>query len=126
FEVHDFGQGIISVIAHYGFMEIQSANVREDLEKLYRSEKIPLEGSHWMIASGEENILLTKDTPLLYRLRIHLFQWLLKFSTPAEKFFGLEGDAGLAKTQIPIRFQRDGVAYVDMPDLSIENGKGKH
>ena len=46
---------------------------------------------------GEEEIIIGDDLPFLRRLRVVLFRFILRLSTPAHQFFGLDYDAGVSK-----------------------------
>ena len=52
------------------------------------------------------------------RVRLALFRLVLRLSTPAHKFFGLDYDAGVSKEIIPVVFSRAGVT-VALPELEI-------
>ena len=51
-------------------------------------------------------------------LRVELFKWVLRLSTPAHKYFGLTYDAAISKELIPVIFSREG-AKVALPELEI-------
>lgn len=116
YEVKNFGYGTHMVTAHYGFMEVRDVNIRKDLGILHAQGQIELNAEQWDIEGGEEEILIDKNLPTLLRWRARLYHLLLRFSTPAYRHFGLDGDAGLSKSLIPIRFMKTGTAVVEMPE----------
>jgi KUP system potassium uptake protein len=64
-------------------------------------------------------VILDPQLSLLQRLRVAVFRWTLKLSTPAHKYLGLVYDAALSKEVIPVTFGPT-EAKVDLPELEIE------
>lgn len=116
YEVINLGNDIDSVIVTYGYME--QPDVRKALRELRRRGQIEIAAERWIIEVGEEEIIVRQDLPLLQRLRIELFRWVLKLSTPAHKYFGLTYDAAVSKEIIPVVFGREGVK-INLPELEI-------
>ena len=116
YEVIRLGNDIDSVIVTYGYME--QPDVRKALRELRRRGQLEIAAERWIIEVGEEEILVRQDLPLLHRLRIDLFRWVLKLSTPAHKYFGLTYDAAVSKEIIPVVFSREGVK-INLPELEI-------
>jgi KUP system potassium uptake protein len=116
FEVVELGRNIVSVTATYGYME--QPDVRGALRDLRRRGLIDIPSERWIIEVGEEEIILGPDLPFWRRLRLALFRLVLRLSTPAHKFFGLDYDAGVSKEIVPVVFSRSGVT-VTLPELEI-------
>ena len=119
FEVVNLGRNIVSVSGTYGYME--RPDVRGALRELQARGMIDIPSERWIIVTGEEEIIVDDDLPLLDRLRVLLFRFSLRLSTPAHRFFGLNFDAAIAKELIPVEFSRSGVK-VSLPELEIETG----
>lgn len=116
YEVVNLGHDIDSVSATYGYME--QPDIRGALRELQRRGKIQIAPERWIIEVGEEEIIVAPDLPLFQRLRVELFRWALRLSTPAHKYFGLVYDAGISKELIPVVFGKNG-AKVRLPELEI-------
>ncbi len=111
------GNDIDSVIANYGYLE--QPDVRGALRDLQFSRKIEIAADRWIVEVGEEDVISDKNLSLLQKLRILVFRWTLRLSTPAHKYLGLVYDAALSKQIIPVVFGPH-EAKVDLPELEIE------
>jgi KUP system potassium uptake protein len=116
YEVLELGHNIVGVTVTYGYME--QPDVRGALRELQRRGKIDIPSERWIIEVGEEEIITDRNLPFLKWLRIGLFRWVLKLSTPAHKYLGLGYDAGVSKEVIPVIFAREGT-MVKLPELEI-------
>lgn len=116
FEVIDLGRNIVSVTATYGYME--QADVRGALQELQRGGEVNIPSERWIIVVGEEEIIVDKNLPRLAWLRIELFRWVLRLSTPAHNYLGLSYDAALSKELVPVVFSQQGVRVV-LPELEV-------
>lgn len=116
YEVINLGHDIDAVNVTYGYME--QPDIRRALRELQRSGKIHVAADRWIIQVGEEEVILHPDLPFWQRLRVGLFKWVLRLSTPAHKYFGLTYDAGISKELVPVVFSRAG-AKVTLPELEI-------
>ncbi|MGN6134435.1 MAG: KUP/HAK/KT family potassium transporter, partial [Aureliella sp.] len=117
YEVIRLGHDIDSVIATYGYLE--QPDVRGALSDLQRARKLDIAAERWIVEVGEEDVILDPQLSLLQRLRVAVFRWTLKLSTPAHKYLGLVYDAALSKEVIPVTFGPT-EAKVDLPELEIE------
>ena len=117
YEVIRLGNDIDSIIATYGYLE--QPDVRGALRDLQAAHKIEIAADRWIVEVGEEDVILDKELSLLEKLRVAIFRWVLRLSTPAHKYLGLVYDAALSKEIIPVVFGRSG-AKVDLPELEIE------
>jgi KUP system potassium uptake protein len=116
FAVVNLGRNIVSVSGTYGYME--RPDIRGALLELQCRGEIDIPSQRWIIVVGEEDIIIADDVPMLRRLRLMLFRFSLRLSTPAHRFFGLHYDAGVSKELIPVEFTRDSVR-VTLPELEI-------
>lgn len=115
FEVRHFGHEVRTVIARYGYREVQEVRVRYILALLYETGRISVPSEEWELEISEEEIITGLDLLWHQRLRLGLFRLLRTRSTPAHHFFGLLGDPGVSSTLVPVRFSRRS-AEVCMPD----------
>jgi KUP system potassium uptake protein len=102
YEVSTFAQNVVAVRMHVGYME--TPDVRKALADLRGRRLIRLHENRWTIVMGHEQILNGEQGPLR-RLRVILFQTLLRFATQAHVHFGLGDDPGVSKEVIPVRIQ---------------------
>lgn len=116
FEVVDLGRNIVSVTGTYGYME--QPDVRGALRELQRRGEIHIPSERWIIEVGEEELIAGADLPRLEWLWLMLFRHVLRLSTPAHKFLGLDYDAGVTKEVIPVVAHR-GRMEVVLPELEI-------
>ncbi len=100
FNVTEFGEHIVAVRMHVGFME--SPDVRKALWTLRHERAIRIHSSRWTIVMGKESIVIEGGS-LWWRLRATLFSLLLQSASQAHVWFGLGGDTGLSKEIIPVR-----------------------
>lgn len=116
FEVRHFGHEVRTVVARYGYREVQEVRVRYILALLYETGRISVPSEEWELEISEEEIITGVDMFWYQRFRLAFFRMLRARSTPAHHFFGLLGDPGVASTLIPVRFSRRS-AEVCMPDV---------
>lgn len=116
YAVKHLGNDIDSVTATYGYME--QPDIRGALRELQRQAQIDIAAERWIIEVGEEDIIVDQDLSFWQTLRIDLFKWTLRLSTPAHKYLGLTFDAAVSKEIIPIVFSRHDVK-VALPELEI-------
>ncbi|MFM2245120.1 MAG: hypothetical protein RL071_1194 [Pseudomonadota bacterium] len=103
FEVSTFEQNVVAVRMHVGYME--TPDVRAALAELRATRTIRLHQSRWTMVMGYEQII-NGDGSLVERIRVTLFQVLLRFATQAHVHFGLGDDPGVSKEVIPVRITR--------------------
>lgn len=116
YEVIRIGNDIDSVIVTYGYME--QPDIRGALRELRQQGRIHIAAERWIVQVGEEEIIIRDDVSFWQLLRIDLFKWTLRLSTPAHKYFGLTYDAAISKEIIPIVFSRH-ATKVALPELEI-------
>jgi KUP system potassium uptake protein len=117
YEVVHLTHDIDSVIATFGYLEQPS--VREALRDLQATKEIAIDADRWIIEVGEEDVISGQGLSTLQELRIWLFRWILRISTPAHKYLGLVQDAAVSKEIIPVVFTAND-ANVTLPELEIE------
>jgi KUP system potassium uptake protein len=115
-EVRNLGRNIVSISMTYGYME--QPDIRGALRELQARGEIDIPSERWIIVIGEDEIIIHDNLPFLGWIRVALFRFLLRHSTPAHRFFGLDYDAGVSKEIIPVVFSREGVKIV-LPELEI-------
>jgi KUP system potassium uptake protein len=116
YSVIKLGNDIHSIIVNYGYME--QPDVRNDLKELQRQGMLPISAERWIIEVGEEDIIASANLPLLNRLGVIAFSWILRLSTPAHKYLGLVYDAAVSKEVIPVVFSRHEIR-VALPELEL-------
>lgn len=116
YKVQELGHNIIAVTVTYGYME--QPDVRGALRELQRRGEVNIPSERWIVEVGEEEIITDPNLTFLQWIRIQLFRWVLKLSTPAHKYLGLGYDAGISKEVIPVIFAREGTT-VKLPELEI-------
>ncbi len=115
-EIVHLGHNIVSISVTYGYME--QPDIRGALHQLQAQGAINIPSDRWIIVVGEEDLILSDDLPMFRWLRVALFRIILRLSTPAHKFLGLDYDAAMTKEIIPVLFAREGVK-VTLPELEI-------
>jgi KUP system potassium uptake protein len=116
YSVIKLGNDIHSVIVNYGYME--QPEIRYDLKELQRLGMLPIAAERWIIEVGEEEIIADRNLPVLKRLGVITFSWILRLTTPAHKYLGLVYDAAVSKEVIPVIFSRDKIR-VALPELEL-------
>ena len=117
YTVHRLGHDIDSIVACYGYLE--QPDVRGALRDLQKAKQIDIAAERWIIEVGEEDVIMDPKLSLLQKLRVAIFRWTLRLSTPAHKYLGLVYDAALSKEIIPVVFGPT-ETKVDLPELEIE------
>jgi hypothetical protein len=94
---------------------MQAPDVPYLLRALRKSGRIKIHESRWTIQTGKEALVPEPSLSWLQHRALILFQQLLHFSTPADRYFGLREYAGRNKVVIPVLVGRGGarVAITD-------------
>jgi KUP system potassium uptake protein len=116
YSVNRLGNNIDSVVVRYGYME--QPDIRRALKDMQNRKMIHISADRWIIEVGEEEIIIDAKLTGLKRLRVILFSWILRLSTPAHKYLGLVYDAAVSKEVVPVVFSAEG-ARVALPELEI-------
>lgn len=114
--VKRLGTDIDAVVLKYGYME--QPDIRKALKEMQKSGMIHIAAERWIIEVGEEDIILDPSLSWFGKLRVVLFSWVLKLSTPAHKYLGLVYDAAVSKEVVPVVFSNVG-AKVALPELEL-------
>lgn len=122
YRVIDLGQNVFAVHARFGFMENPDA-VRV-LRDLYRQSVFEKKFRRCTIEASEDEFIIDDDLPWSTRLRARFFKWLLSWSVPRYRYFGLSGEAssGLSKTVVPIRLSREGIR-IEIPEFPLKGNE---
>ncbi len=104
------------MVVNYGYME--QPEIRHDLKELQRLGLLPIAADRWIIEVGEEDIIADRDLPMLKRLGVIVFSWILRLSTPAQNTWVWCTDAAVSKEVIPVIFSRDKIS-VTLPELEL-------
>lgn len=116
YRVSKLGNDIHSLVASYGYME--QPDIRKALRENQAEGKLSIAAERWIIEVGEEDIIAEKDLGIIQRLRVFLFSWILRLSTPAHKYLGLVYDAAVSKELIPVVFSKKGTR-IALPELEL-------
>lgn len=116
YRVTKLGNDIHSLVASYGYME--QPDIRKALRENQAEGKLSIAAERWIIEVGEEDIIAEKDLGIIQRLRVFLFSWILRLSTPAHKYLGLVYDAAVSKELIPVVFSKKGTR-IALPELEL-------
>ncbi len=116
YRVTKLGNDIHSLVASYGYME--QPDIRKALKENQSEGKLSIAAERWIIEVGEEDIIAEKDLGIVQRLRVFLFSWILRLSTPAHKYLGLVYDAAVSKELIPVVFSKKGTR-IALPELEL-------
>lgn len=116
YRVKKLGNDIHSLVASYGYME--QPDIRKALKENQDAGRLAIAAERWIVEVGEEDIIADKDLGLLQRLRVFLFSWILRLSTPAHKYLGLVYDAAVSKELIPVVFAKQGTR-ITLPELEL-------
>jgi KUP system potassium uptake protein len=117
YRTFDFGAGIIGVQARYGFMQQPNAGVI--IRQLEDRNLLPTFIHRCTIEIGEEELIIHPNASLKDRVFAHVFQFLLRVTVPAHRYFGLNAISGLAKTLIPVSIDKEGVR-VEIPEFALD------
>lgn len=116
YRVTKLGNDIHSLVASYGYME--QPDIRKALRENQSEGKLSIAAERWIIEVGEEDIIAENDLGIIQRLRVFLFSWILRLSTPAHKYLGLVYDAAVSKELIPVVFSKKGTR-IALPELEL-------
>jgi KUP system potassium uptake protein len=110
FDVVNFGENVVSVRMHLGYME--TPDVRAALTTLKRRKLVKIHATRWTIVMGKEEILLPEGMNIFRKSSFIVYRALLTFASQAHVWFGLGSDAGLSKEVVPVRVTREGAMEV--------------
>lgn len=122
YDVRCLGEGVYTARASFGYME------RPDASHVIRN--IAAQGvfdDHFRRCSievSEDEIIIDTDVPWSRQLAARFFKWLVRWSIPRYRYFGLMDDAGagLSKTVIPVHISHNGVR-IEIPEFALREGE---
>ena len=120
FDVVSFGENVVGVRMHVGYME--TPDVRAALTTLKRRRLVKIHATRWTIVMGKEELLVPADLRISRKLGIILYRLMLQVSSQAHVWFGLGTDAGLSKEVVPVRIGQDGAMEVVLRRPALEEG----
>ena len=113
FDVIPLGANIVAVNVRYGYMQIP--DVPFLLSELKRQKLIKINEKRWTVQIGEEEIVIDPSLRLFHRLMLRTYMIIMRFTNPADRYFGMREFAGRNKTVIPVLIGR-GFARVTVLD----------
>lgn len=117
-KVIDFDENILSVQAHYGFM--QSPNGLEVLKQLKTEGYMGRSLHRCTVEAAEEELFLTKGARFIDKLRIRVYLLFKSISPEAYHYFRLDAKPGMSKTIIPIVLGKNGWR-IEIPEFALED-----
>ena len=116
-KVTDFDYNIMSVTAHYGFM--QSPDGLDILYSLKRDGYIGMSLHRCTVEASEEEVFITKSAQFIDKLRVYVYMFFKRISPGAWHYFRLDTKPGLSKTVIPIVLGKEGWR-IEIPEFALE------
>ena len=113
FDVIPLGANIVAVNVRYGYMQIP--DVPSLLSELKRHNLIKINEKRWTVQIGEEEIVIDPSLRFFHRLMLRTYMIIMRFTNPADRYFGMREFAGRNKTVIPVLIGR-GFARVTVLD----------
>ncbi len=117
YEVINFGTNLYAVNARFGFME--DPNVRQLLKELHEKNLLPYDISQCTIQVAEAGLIIGTHLGLWRYIRARCFKLLADIATPTYRYFGLDADANVSTSIIPIRLEKDGAHVVQLIDSDL-------
>ena len=117
FDVVSFGENVVSVSMHVGYME--TPDVRAALTTLKRRRLVKIHATRWTIVMGKEEILLPDGMQIFRKIAFILYRMLLTFASEANVWFGLGTDSGLSKEIVPVRVTKEGEMEVVLRKVEV-------
>ena len=100
FDVIPLGANIVAVNVRYGYMQIP--DVPFLLSELKRQNLIKINEKRWTVQIGEEEIVIDPSLRFFHRLMLRTYMIIMRFTNPADRYFGMREFAGRNKTVIPV------------------------
>ena len=116
YKIENFGNGIISAQIRFGFME--DPDVKKALRDLWAEGVIRKEIHRCSIEVGEEEIIVRPNTPIVNKILIKAYRYILNTAVPAHRYFGLNDASGLNKIIVPIVIDSGGIR-IDIPEFAL-------
>jgi KUP system potassium uptake protein len=119
-KVTDFGYNILSVTAHFGFM--QNPNGLEILHDLKLNSYLGPDLHRCSVEAAEEELFVSKNTRFIDKLRIRVYLFFKKVSPEAYHYFLMDSKSGLSKTVVPIVLGKNGWR-IEIPEFALEDSE---
>lgn len=119
-KVTDFDYNVLSVTAHFGFM--QSPDGLEILHLLKEKGYMGYSLHRCSVEAAEEELFITKGARFMDKLRVRVYFFFKKVSPEAYHYFHLDSKPGLSKTIIPIVLGQDGWR-IEIPEFALEDAE---
>jgi K+ transporter len=116
-KVVDFDYNIMSVTAHYGFM--QAPDGLDILHTLKRNGYIGMSLHRCTVEASEEEVFVAKTAQFIDKLRVKVYLFFKRISPGAWHYFQLDTKPGLSKTVIPIVLGKQGWR-IEIPEFALE------
>lgn len=120
YDVQDLGANVFAVNARFGFME--EVNVRELLAELKERKLIPFTVAKCTIQVAEEDMIIDKGIPWGVAIEAMSYRLFSKLAAPTYKYFGLDADANVSTTLIPLHVTKDKASVVKLLDDDLVIG----
>jgi KUP system potassium uptake protein len=117
-QVIRLGANIVAVNVHYGY--IQKPDLPSILLSLKKRGLIKINEKRWTIQVGEEEILVDPSLTPLRRIMIRYFQFIMRFTNSADRYFGLREFAGRNKMVVPVVIGKDFARVTVLDDEPVD------
>ncbi len=100
---HEGHKSLLSIKARFGFL--QEPDVESVIKDIALNQDLtPDDDMHdWIIYAGRERIIVSKKSHGLAKLRANLYSFLMRNSTPAYEYYGLDEDSRISVEYVPVR-----------------------
>lgn len=116
-KVVDFDNNILSVIAHYGFM--QRPDGLEILRLLKEDGYLGYNLHRVTVEAAEEEVFVTQAARFIDKIRVKVYLFFKAVSPEAYHYFHLDSKPGLSKTVVPIVLGKNGWR-IEIPEFALD------
>jgi len=118
--VTDFDYNVLSVTAHFGFM--QSPNGLDILHLLKQDGYMSRSLHRCTVEAAEEELFFTKGARFVDKIRMRVYLFFKAISPEAYHYFRLDSTPGLSKTIVPIVLGKQGWR-IEIPEFALETSE---
>lgn len=118
--VTDFDENVVSVTAHFGFM--QNPNGLDILHILKKDGYISHSVHRCTVEAAEEGLFISKSARFIDKVRVRVYLLFKKLSPEAYHYFSLDSKPGLSKTIVPIVLGKNGWR-IEIPEFALESSE---
>lgn len=115
--VTTFDENVMSVTAHYGFM--QEVDGLDILHLLKQDGYMGLNLHRCTVEAAEEELFITRGARFIDKLRLRVYLFFKSISPEAYHYFRLDSKPGLSKTIVPIVLGKNGWR-IEIPEFALE------